>query len=146
MILFDAKKLWIEGGYDLNNDFNISIARIKKYGYEKKVDQQIVDSILIDLFMELRENPFKYKTESNICSCGCDITNSATNLIHCIFKKIDEASISIQEATNKVIVEQLNQKIISYMEKENEKYTLENGPRDPKWYEMPTFKKWLRIK
>jgi len=146
MILFDAKKLWVEGGYDLNNQFESSIVRIKKYGDEKKVDQQIVDALLIDLFMELRDNPTKYRTEGNVCFCGCGMTNSATNIIHTMFKLIDETAMSIQEALNKNIVDSLNKKIVEYMEGENKKYLEEFGPKEYKWYNMPTFKKWLRIK
>lgn len=142
MLLFDAKKLWEEGGYAVNNIFEVSMERIRKYGTEKKVDSQIVDAILIDLFIELKNEPTKYITEGYVCSCGCSGTNSATNLIHCMFKKIDGVAISVQEAVNKSIVDQLNQKIINYMEKENDKYLKDYGPRDAKWYEMPTFAKW----
>jgi len=146
-MLLDAKKLWIEGGYGLNNNFEVSIRRIKKYGKDKGLKSGNVDLILIDLFLALRDNPTLYRTDDNICFCGCTIRNSGTNLIHRMFQKIDAKSADIIEIENKLLTDELNAKIITYIEKDNKSYTDKFGPnRDPYWYEMPTFKRWLRIR
>ena len=69
-MLFDAKKLWIEGGYGLHNDFAISMNRIHKHGTEKNLSSAEVDVILVEFFLELREEPRQYMTDDYSCFCG----------------------------------------------------------------------------
>ncbi len=134
-MLIDAKKLWIEGGYSLNNPYEIMIAGIRNYAQKKKVSQDNLDLILVDFFIQLRKDPFAFKTEGNVCKqCSCDITNSGTNAIHYLFKQIDNKQTELIISEQERFTTELNQKIITYMEEDNAKYMEEFGPGESVLY------------
>lgn len=145
-MLIDAKKLWVEGGYSLDNPFEKMIAGVRNHARVNHLSQEELDLILIDFFIELRSEPKKYRTKDNVCLyCSCDITNSGTNAIHYLFSQIDKRKADLINLEQERFTQALNQKIVAYMQADNEAYTEKHGPKEYKWYEIPTFKSWVGI-
>jgi hypothetical protein len=130
-MLIDSKKLWTEGGYGRDNPYEIFIARVRAEARTHFVSQEELDLILIDFFIALRSDPMTYRTEGNKCIyCSCELTNSGTNATHyifsCIHKKKDELMLIEQDRFTTA----LNQKITSYITKDNEEYIAKFGPKE----------------
>lgn len=136
-MLIDAKKLWLDGGYGVDNEFGRSMKRIRQHGKSKGVSDAAIDNMLVDFFIELREDPKKYITENNECFCGCTIRNSGTNAIHALFRRLDDEAARVEADYNEVMLKELNSKIMEYVKAENERYIKKHGPK------KRTFFDWL---
>ena len=149
MLLFDAKKLWVEGGYVFHNPYETFIARVRDEARNQKISQEDLDLILIDFFMELREDPMKYRTEGNKCEqCSCVITNSGTNATHYIFNQIRDKKAGLLKTEQDRFTLALNNKIAEYIKRDNEEYIEQYGPKEEvpiHWTDkaFPTFKSIL---
>lgn len=166
-IKIDARKLWDEGGYSKDHDFDISMRWLKKQADERGMPQTELDLILTEFFIELSKDPKKYFNEEgditfinkntgeksivrgHRCDCkneGCLNTNSGTYAVHHIRDKMDEWLMKKQKEDNDIFTERLNKMIIAHIEDDNKAYLEEHGPKKYKWHDMPTFKKMFRIK
>ena len=128
----DFLELWKNGGYGKDNELSVSIERIKRHGKEKKVPDEVVDSIIVDFFTQIQVDPKKYmkpfieyevfdkesnkliKVKTRECLCGCIIGNSGTNFIHSVFKEIEKASIEQAKEKSKVIAKSFDKRIKAY--------------------------------
>lgn len=116
MELFDAKKLWIEGGYGINNPYEIFLTRVNREANARSVSQNDLTLILIDFFIELRKEPKKYRTKNNECvQCPCNVFNSGTNATHYICKKIQEKQVNNIKIAADVFSKSLNEKLNTYV-------------------------------
>ena len=147
-MLIDAKKIWISGGYGLHHNFEKSLKYIRNYGAERNIMPVITETILSEVFIELASNETKYMFEDFICPCGCEINKSATALIHEITSRIDNKSDEIEKRIDKELTNNLNIQIQAFMEKDNAEYLEENKLAMMTWSQrnLPTFRRWMRIK
>lgn len=125
-MLIDARKLWETGGYSEDNDFDRSMARIRKHAKHRGINPEL---IITEFFIELSSDPKKYRTEGNICTCSCAIRNSGTNAIHTMFRRIDDAASGDAKVESEVFAEKLNKMILAHMEADNRAYLAENEPK-----------------
>lgn len=142
MPTLDAKRLWISYGYGLHNEFERSISFVRNYGLEKKIPAELVDLTMIEFFMELNEEPEKYRFENNVCPCGCGIDKSGTAAVHEMIKRLDNVSYEFVKNFNDLISKQFNDKIAAYIAKQDEAFIKENSVS---WIDknLPTFKRWF---
>lgn len=127
----DGKKLWIEGGYGLHNNYETSIARVRHQARVMHLPQDELDLILISFFIDLRKDPKMYRVKDNICQqCNCAGNNSGTNAIHYLFRKIQEKKLELVAIEQDLFNQSLNQKIDLYIKEDNERYIKEHGPKE----------------
>lgn len=111
---------------------------------QTKADQSIVDQVVA----ETMDKVAKGETFPAPCPCGCEGTNAHTHIEHYMIaeikklvQKADAARAElINERQKKLVEEQL--KRLSNFDKEYDKMV--NGTWAQK--NLPTFRKWLRIK
>jgi len=102
----DFEQLWRDEGYSKNNDFGVSIQYIRKEAAAKGIGQEIVDLILFEVFSEIA-NGRKFSLTG--CTCGCGITNSGTDVIHHILKRVFEVDIENKVESTKLLQKRFNQ-------------------------------------
>jgi len=105
----NAKTLWNAGGYGRDNDYYVSMKRIRQHGEQKGIKKIVVDMLLAGFFQEIKNDPHAYISDT--CVCGCEIGNSGTNAIHSLFKQLDAKAKEMQEKIDLIIDDDFNKMI-----------------------------------
>lgn len=101
----DFEQLWQDEGYGKDNDFAVSIQYINTQAMAKGIGREVVDLVLFEVFSEIA-NGRKFSTDG--CTCGCEIKNSGTDVIHYILKRIFTVDSEIKLDSIKILQARFN--------------------------------------
>jgi hypothetical protein len=99
---------------------------LRRKAQELDISTAILDSVIMEIFIDLSKGR---QFDVNHCPCNCGIDKPGTAITHAILARAIAVDSTLRrEATNK-LQEEINTKIISYIEEQNAKYIMENAPK-----------------